>query len=472
MTDLKLVIGEQNRSAWSLRAWLLLKQLGLEFEEVVVPLGRADTVEQILRYSPSGKLPILIADSVKVWDAMAIAETLGEHFTDLWPGSAEARAVARSICAEVHGGFRDQQVFLPMDFTSRFAPPGRLLAPVAADVRRIVDIWSTCRSRYGAGGPFLFGEFTIPDAMFAPICAAFTTHSIALDDLARAYVGHMMELPAMLEWADAARGEPGARPTRAATSAAPAEFLQESPARTAAPARGTPFPPPPMPPVPPLIEPAPGPRPAATSFIPVGRPVASPPPPRPGSQDFIPPALPPVPLPEPPPAAASEPEPAEEPPLELTVLAPDEPEDGEDAGPPALGLPGVVPTRPYVEPAAEMQAEAAARRLVRPPGGTGLFRWRAPRAQPAMPEPEPEPVPAPRPRMTSAPEPGRPLRPEPIPPPVAPLQPRPAAPAPVPPEPAPAAAAEELMPPLPSSGRPLLRPGTIKPIGDGIRRRR
>ncbi len=231
MTDLKLVIGEQNRSAWSLRAWLLLKQLGLEFEEVVVPLGRADTVEQILRYSPSGKLPILIADSVKVWDAMAIAETLGEHFTDVWPASAEARAVARSICAEVHGGFRDQQVFLPMDFTSRFAPPGRLLAPVAADVRRIVDIWSTCRSRYGAGGPFLFGEFTIPDAMFAPICAAFTTHSIALDDLARAYVGHMMELPAMLEWADAARGEPGARPTRAATSAAPAEFLQESPAR-------------------------------------------------------------------------------------------------------------------------------------------------------------------------------------------------------------------------------------------------
>jgi glutathione S-transferase len=453
-----------------LRAWLLLKQLGLEFEEVVVPLGRADTVEQILRYSPSGKLPILIADSIKVWDAMAIAETLGEHFTDLWPASAEARAVARSICAEVHGGFRDQQVFLPMDFTSRFAAPGRLLAPVAADVRRIVDIWATCRSRYGAGGPFLFGEFTIPDAMFAPVCAAFTTHSIALDDLARAYVGHMMELPAMLEWADAARGEPGARPTRAATSAAPVEFLQESSARTAAPARGTPFPPPPMAPVPPLIEPtpAPGPRPAATSFIPVGRPVANPPPARPGPQAFIPP----VPPPEPPPSLVNEPEPAEEPPLELTVLAPDEPEDGEDAGPPALGLPGVVPTRPYVEPAAEMQADAASRRLMRPPGGTGLFRWRSPRAQPASPEPEPEPVQAPPPRMAPAPEPARRLPPEPAPPPVAPLQPRPAAPAPVPPEPSPAAAAEEVMPPLPSSGRPLLRPGTIKPIGDGIRRRR
>ena len=194
MTDLKLVIGEQNRSAWS-GAWLLLKQLGLE------PLRRSSAVRtrssRFLRYSPSGKLPILIADSVKVWDAMAIAETLGEHFTDVWPASAEARAVARSICAEVHGGFRDQQVFCR--WTSPTLPRRRrLLAPVAADVCCIVDIWSTCRSRYGAGGPFLFGEFTIPDAMFAPICAAFTTHSIALDDLARAYVGHMMELPAML----------------------------------------------------------------------------------------------------------------------------------------------------------------------------------------------------------------------------------------------------------------------------------
>ena len=340
MTDLKLVIGDQNRSAWSLRAWLLLKQLGLEFQEIVVPLGRADTVEQILRYSPSGKLPILIAGSIKVWDAMAIAETLGEHFTALWPGGAEARALARSICAEMHGGFRDQQVFLPMDFTSRFAPPGRLLAPVAADLRRIVDIWVTCRTRYGAGGPFLFGEFTIPDAMFAPICAAFTTHSIALDDLARAYVGHMMELPAMLEWAAAARGEPGARPTRASTAASTVELFQEPPARPAAPPRGTPFPPPPTPPVPPLIEPAPAPspRPAATSFIPMARPVASPPPANPRPQAFIPSVLPaapplpvePLPSPAPAPAPANDPVLAEEPPLELTVLAPDEPEDGED----------------------------------------------------------------------------------------------------------------------------------------------
>ena len=480
MSDLKLVIGEKNRSAWSLRAWLLLKQLGLEFEEIVVPLGRADTAEQILRYSPSGKLPILIAGELRVWDSLAIAETLGEHFTSLWPSAAEARAVARSVCAEVHGGFRDQQVFLPMDFTARFSPPGRLLASVAADIRRIADIWTTCRTRYGSGGPFLFGEFTIADAMFAPVCAAFTTHSIALDDLCRTYVGHVMELPAMLEWAESARGDTGQRRPQMATSPRTVELLREPRPQPAPTAWGTPFPPPPAPPAPPVIEPAPepSPRPVASpapSFIPVSRPAASP---QPAVQSAVrPPASVPTVLPaaptrvEPPPSPEP-PEPAvEEPPLELTVLAPDEPEE-EEAGPSAPGLPGVIPTRAYIEPMPEEPADAAPRRVVRPPVGSGLFRWRQPKAEPRSPEP-PGPdlsVPAPA-RLERAPRPEPPPRSEPSPAPAALKEPQPtAAPEPVP-EPA-AVPAEERMPPLPASGRPVFRPGTIKPIGDGIRRRR
>lgn len=445
MADLTLVIGDRNRSSWSLRAWLLLRQLGLEFEEVVVPMGRADTAEQILRHSPSGKLPILIAGTVRVWDSLAIAETLAEHFTGLWPGAAEARAVARSISAEVHGGFRDQQVFLPMDFTTRFSPPGRMLAPVAADLRRIVDIWTTCRTRYGEGGPFLFGTFTIPDAMFAPICAALTTHSLPLDDLCRAYVSHMMELPAMQEWAAAARGDPGRRPAPAASPTSGAKLFQEP---ASPPPRGTPFPPPPAPPVPPVIEPPAAvvpPRAAPASFIPPPRPVPVVTPRPPAATLAVPP----------PPPAQPEPEIAEEPPLELTELAPDE----EDAGPPAPGLPGVVPTQAYAEP--EEEPGEAPRRLVRPPGGTGLFRWRQPR--PPVPE-QPAAAPARRP----APPPPAP-RPEPKPVQAADTTPRQPASAP---QPTPSPPAVEQAQALPASGRPLLRPGTIKPIGDGIRRRR
>jgi glutathione S-transferase len=226
MSDLKLLIGDKNSSTWSLCAWLTLKQLGLEFEEVVIARERPDARERILQHSPSGKLPLLIAGQIKVWDSLAINEFLADHFDGLWPTGAAARAVARSVAAEAHSGFRDLHTFLPMDVTARFGPPGRLLSGVAADVRRLAAIWHDCRGRFGGGGPFLLGEFSVADAMMAPVCARLMTYAVPLDELCRDYVGHLVSLPAMIEWAEGAAAEVAAsaaagspRPAAAAAAA-------------------------------------------------------------------------------------------------------------------------------------------------------------------------------------------------------------------------------------------------------------
>jgi glutathione S-transferase len=219
MSKPKLVIGSKNSSSWSLRPWLLLKQSGVPFEEVVVPLRRPDTPERIRRHSPSGKVPVLIVGDVRIWDSLAIAEFLAEHDTRLWPADSRARAFARSISAEMHSGFQALRTFLPMDFTARFHPPGRLLSGVEADIRRILEIWAECRQRHGQSGPFLFGAFSIADAMFAPVCSRFTTYAVPLDPVPQAYVAHMMGLPAMLEWGRDAAAELAAAPQAASPKA-------------------------------------------------------------------------------------------------------------------------------------------------------------------------------------------------------------------------------------------------------------
>jgi glutathione S-transferase len=216
MHGLRLVIGSKNASSWSLRPWLLLKQVGLAFEEVVVPLRRPDTATRILAHSPSGKVPVLVAGDLRIWDSLAIAEFLAEHEPSLWPAEPRARALARSISAEMHSGFRALRTFLPMDFAARFEPPGRLLTPVQADVARVLEIWTECRLRHGRTGPFLFGGFTIADAMFAPVCSRFTTYAVPIDALSQAYVDHVMALPAMLEWGRAAAAEVAAPRSMAA----------------------------------------------------------------------------------------------------------------------------------------------------------------------------------------------------------------------------------------------------------------
>jgi glutathione S-transferase len=204
----KLVIGSKNASSWSLRPWLILKMLGEPFEEVLIPLGKPDSKERIRAVSPSGKVPLLIDGQHKVWDSLAIAEYLADSFpgAHLWPKDPAERALARSVAAEMHSGFVALREHLPMNFAARGLPCSDLPA-VRADIERIVELWTQLRTRYYEDGPFLFGQFTIADAMFAPVASRFTTYQVALPPEAAAYRDHLMAMPAMQEWLAASEQE-------------------------------------------------------------------------------------------------------------------------------------------------------------------------------------------------------------------------------------------------------------------------
>lgn len=196
---MKLVIGTRNYSSWSLRPWLAMKQAGLHFEEILIPLRTSATKGEILKYSPSGKVPCLIDGEVVVWDSLAICEYLAEKVSTLLPSERKARALARSICAEMHAGFPSLREGMPMDVRASkpFAEP---TPQVSADIARIVAIWEECRQKYGRKGPFLFGHFTIADAMYAPIVWRFLTYHVELPEASRQWVETMAALPAMQEW--------------------------------------------------------------------------------------------------------------------------------------------------------------------------------------------------------------------------------------------------------------------------------
>lgn len=210
---LQLVIGNKNFSSWSLRPWLLLKQAGLPFREIPVRLRQADTKAQILLHSPSGKVPALIDDDLTVWDSLAICEYLAEKASlkqvDLWPADPKARAEARSVSAEMHSGFAALRQQMSMEVAAR--RPGEGQTPeVLADIARIADLWTSCRERFAAAGPFLFGDFSVADAMYAPVAFRFHTYGVELPPLAAAYRDTLLALPAMQEWAAGARAEVGA----------------------------------------------------------------------------------------------------------------------------------------------------------------------------------------------------------------------------------------------------------------------
>jgi len=204
---LTLVIGNKNYSSWSLRPWLALKQAGIAFHEAAVDLYVPDSKALILKHSPSGKVPALIDAGLAVWDSMAICEYAAEIEPSLWPRQREARAVARAVSAEMHAGFAALRSRMPMN--CRAALPGEGRAPeVERDIARIVALWEECRDRFGGGGTFLFGTFSIADAMYAPVVWRFRTYAVALPSAARAYAEAMEALPAMQEWLAAALAEP------------------------------------------------------------------------------------------------------------------------------------------------------------------------------------------------------------------------------------------------------------------------
>lgn len=209
MPDCTLVIGNKAYSSWSLRPWLALKQAGIPFQEVVVPLRQDGTRAAILAHNPAGKLPVLHHGDLVVWDSLAICEYVAELVpaAGLWPADAAARAVARSVSAEMHAGFQDLRRNLFMDLKQRHRAPDRIAA-AAADIARIQALWADCRQRFGAGGPFLFGTFGIADCMYAPVCARLDGWGVDLAPETRRYVDAVLALPAVQAWRAAAEAEP------------------------------------------------------------------------------------------------------------------------------------------------------------------------------------------------------------------------------------------------------------------------
>jgi glutathione S-transferase len=209
MSAFTLVIGNKNYSSWSLRPWLAMKMAGMEFAELVIPLHRDATATEIARHSPGAKVPALRHGDLVVWESIAILEYVAETVPEarLWPEQRQARAVARAVSAEMHAGFVALRTHMPMNI--RGSKSGRGRTPeVDADIRRIVAMWEDCRTRFGAGGPFLFGAFGNADAMYAPVVTRFNTYGVALEGTARAYADAILAMPPMREWFAAAAAEP------------------------------------------------------------------------------------------------------------------------------------------------------------------------------------------------------------------------------------------------------------------------
>jgi glutathione S-transferase len=209
MADFTIYIANRNYSSWSLRAWLALKHTGVAFDEVLIPMREPTTRANMLRHSPSARLPALHHDGFVVWDSLAICEYLAEIFPEarLWPEDLKARAVARAASAEMHSGFTALRQHLPMNMRSSF--PNRGVTPEAqTDINRVMALWRDCRKHFGDGGDFLFGHFTIADAMYAPLVSRFRTYKIELEEEARRYGDAIWALPALQEWVAAARNEP------------------------------------------------------------------------------------------------------------------------------------------------------------------------------------------------------------------------------------------------------------------------
>lgn len=204
-----LVIGNKNYSSWSLRPWLAMRHAGIAFQEVLVRLRQPDTKETLLSHGPSGKAPVLHHGDLTVWDSLAICDYIADRFptAHLWPADPAARAVARSVSAEMHAGFPDLRKNLFMDLRSRYDRPDRVAA-AQADIDRVLAIFRDCRARFGQGGSFLFGAFSIADAMFAPVCTRLRTWGVALDPVSAAYVDAIYALPAFRDWLAAAEKEP------------------------------------------------------------------------------------------------------------------------------------------------------------------------------------------------------------------------------------------------------------------------
>ncbi|MDB5742818.1 MAG: Glutathione S-transferase, N-terminal domain protein [Polaromonas sp.] len=212
---LKLYIGNKNYSSWSMRPWVLLRQAGIGFEQSLIRFDSfdagSDFRKKIGAISPVGKVPVLDDAGLIVWDTLAIAEYLAERFPDknLWPASVAARARARSVCAEMHSGFTALRTACPMNIEADLAQAGQLIwrdkPAVRADVARLVAMWRELLAEHQ--GPMLFGDFSIADAFYAPVCMRLKSYALPVPGDIAAYIGRLSALPGVKAWIDGALAE-------------------------------------------------------------------------------------------------------------------------------------------------------------------------------------------------------------------------------------------------------------------------
>ena len=198
---MKLIIGNQNYSTWSMRPWLFIKHHNLDVEIEKLVLFASETVDKLSQYFSNGKVPLLTDGDLEIWDSLAILEYLAEKFPDCrgWPLEPSARAVARSVCAEMHSGFSALRNEMPMNCRAYF-PNYTLSEAGLKDISRIQQIWNTCRATYGQSGPWLFGEFSIADAMYAPVVMRFRSVDLDLDPVSKSYCDTMHQNSAVMQW--------------------------------------------------------------------------------------------------------------------------------------------------------------------------------------------------------------------------------------------------------------------------------
>jgi glutathione S-transferase len=206
---LKLVIANKLYSSWSMRPWLVLRAFGIPFEEIIIPLRQADSKSRVAAYSPSGKVPVLIDGDQTIWESLAIIETLAERYPEksIWPAGALARAHARATSNEMHGGFMPLRAGCPMNLGALFKTP-ELTEALKANVDRVEAIWAEARSKFGGGGPYLYGAFSAADAMFAPVVTRLDSYQIPVKPETRAYMDAILAHPEFVSWKAAALVEP------------------------------------------------------------------------------------------------------------------------------------------------------------------------------------------------------------------------------------------------------------------------
>jgi len=205
--SLDLYIGNKNYSSWSLRPWLLLKHFNIPFTEHMVSVAGRDYNPSLRPIAGNARVPCLHVDGFQIWESLAIAEYLAEQHPQLWPADAKARARARSISAEMHAGFANLRKAMPFNLKSRYKGK-QADAAVQRDIDRIIEIWLEARTQFATSeGPYLFGDFSIADGMYAPIACRFHTYNVPLPPVAAEYRDTLLSHPAMQEWREAALRE-------------------------------------------------------------------------------------------------------------------------------------------------------------------------------------------------------------------------------------------------------------------------